>query len=120
MALKNWLEKSSIDSGPIFRLIKRWDHIKEKALNPGAINDLLKSLARYCEFDFALELSSHSFRRGFSTSAAREGADFEAIRKQGGWKSDETVWGYIEEGRYFESNAALCLINKLESRANQE
>lgn len=114
-ALKNWLDLSGIHSGFVFRPINRWDQVKDKALYPGAINELLKSLARACEFDFVTELSSHSFRRGLSTSAAREDIDFDLIKKQGGWKSDTTVWEYIDEGRLFENNAALSLLNKIET-----
>jgi len=117
-ALKNWLDGSGINSGPVFQSMNRWDQIKGKALNPGAINDLLKSLANRCEFDFAAELSSHSFRRGLSTSAAREDVDFNVIKKQGGWKSDTTVWEYIDEGRLFKNNAALTLLNKIETLSN--
>ena len=91
--------------GPIFRPINRWDKIQPKALNPVAINELLKTLGSACLFDFVPDLSSHSFRRGLSTSAARERVDFESIKKQGGWKSDATVWEYIEEGQQLSNNA---------------
>jgi len=114
-ALSNWLEKAKITSGSVFRPINRWDNIKNKPLNAGAINDLLKLLTKACDFDFASELSSHSFRRGLSSSAAREDVDFNLIKKQGGWKSDATVWEYIDEGRLFENNAALSLLDKIET-----
>jgi hypothetical protein len=41
--------------------------------------------------------------------------DFLAIKQQGGWKDDTTVWGYIEEGRRFSDNAALTLMAKMET-----
>ncbi len=112
-AIKNWLEFSEITSGPLFRPINRWDQIKNKALNPNSINTLLKTIGQDCGFDFVPELSSHSFRRGLSTSAAREHVDFELIKKQGGWKSDATVWGYIEEGQQLEHNASSILMEKI-------
>jgi len=114
-AIKRWIALAKIESGPLFRSISRWGQVKEKAMNPGAVNDLLKNLGESCGFDFAPELSSHSFRRGFSTSAARERVTFELIKKQGGWKSDSVVWGYIEEGQYFSDNAATSLMQKLKS-----
>ncbi len=114
-ALKNWLSYSGIETGFVFRPINRWDQVKIKALIPSAINDLLKSIGSACEFDFVLDLSSHSFRRGLSTSAAREGVDFESIKNQGGWKSDAMVSEYIDEGRMFENNAALSLFNSVAS-----
>jgi hypothetical protein len=49
-------------------------------------------------------------RRGFATSAARAGADFMAIKRQGGWQNDQVVRGYIEEGQCFEDNAARTLL----------
>lgn len=61
-------------------------------------------------------LSSHSFRRGLSMSVAREGVNFELIKKQGGWKSDATVWDYIEEGQQLSNNATHVLMEKLQSR----
>lgn len=39
--------------------------------------------------------------------------DFELIKKQGGWKSDATVWEYIEEGQLLTNNATLVLMEKL-------
>jgi len=114
-AIRNWIALTQIDSGPLFRPINRWDQIKETPLNAGAINELLKTLGTKCGFEFVGELSSHSFRRGLSTSAARERVDFELIKKQGGWKSDATVWEYIEEGQQLTNNAAHILMEKLQA-----
>jgi integrase len=112
-ALKSWIKKADIIDGPVFRSVNRWDQIKDKALNPGAINEFLKNLGNACHFDFANELSSHSFRRGLSTSAARENIDFDLIKKQGGWISDTTVREYIEEGQQFENNSTILLMKRL-------
>ncbi|WP_444957685.1 tyrosine-type recombinase/integrase [Microbulbifer sp. ZKSA002] len=112
-ALKSWLDVSGIRTGPVFRSVNRWDTVQSRQLNPTAINDLLKNLGEVCGFDFVAELSSHSFRRGLSTSAAREKVGFELIKKQGGWKSDATVWEYIEEGQQFTDNASAILMKKM-------
>ena len=113
MALKEWISSANITSGPIFKSINRWDQLSSSAMTAGAINSWLKSLASACEFDFTPELSSHSFRRGLSTSAAREKIAFELIKKQGGWKSDATVWGYIDEGQEFTNNVSHQLMDKM-------
>ena len=115
MAMKNWIELADINEGPVFRPVNRWDKVQPKALNPGGINQLLKTLGNACQSDFVPDLSSHSFRRGLSTSAAREKIDFEFIKKQGGWKSDATVWEYIEEGQQFTNNASFILLEKLQA-----
>lgn len=113
-ALKNWLDVSNITNGAVFRPVNRWDKIQDRAMNENSINALLKSIGQSCSFDFTPDLSSHSLRRGFSTSAAREQVPFESIKKQGGWKSDATVWEYIDEGERFQNNAAAPLIQKLD------
>ncbi len=112
-ALKAWLEAAAIDHGPVFRPVNRWDQVQPKALHPGAINVVLKAVGEACGFEFAGELSSHSFRRGLATAAARAQVDFESIKRQGGWRREATVWGYIEEGRRYADNATVPLMQKL-------
>lgn len=109
-AMKRWLEASGITAGPVFRSVNRWNKLQEKALHPDSINSIIKSLALLCEFDFINQLSSHSLRRGFATSAACAGAEFTEIKRQGGWKNDNTVREYIEDGQLFDKNAANQLI----------
>lgn len=112
-SLKAWLDESELTDGPVFRPINRWGHIQSRAMSPGSINELLKSIGKECKLDFVTDLSSHSLRRGLTTSAAREDVDFATIKKQGGWKSDATVWEYIEEGRLFSDNVAHSLIDSI-------
>ncbi len=109
-AIKTWLMASGIIEGFIFRAINRWDQLQSKALHQDSVSIILKSLAKACDFDFIADLSSHSLRRGFATSAAHAGADFDGIKRQGGWDNDSTVRGYIEEGQVFDNNAADQLI----------
>jgi hypothetical protein len=45
-----------------------------------------------------------------TTSAYRAGAHFLDIKRQGGWRHDGTVQGYIEEAGRLEENAAGSLL----------
>ena len=110
-AIKKWLEHAKITKGAVFRSINRWNILQSAPLHPDSISIIIKALARKCGFDFINDLSSHSLRRGFATSAANFGADFEWIKRQGGWKNDSTVREYIEEGQLFDKNAAGKLLN---------
>lgn len=109
-ALRAWLAAAQIDSGPLLRTVNQWGHVSAKALHASSINTILESCARLAELDYVPELSSHSLRRGMATSAHRAGADFQAIKRQGGWRHDGTVHGYIEEAGRFEENAAGSLL----------
>lgn len=111
-ALKRWLEAANITSGAVFRRVTRWGVIGADPLSDGSINDILEACAKAADLAYAPELSSHSLRRGLATSAHRSGADFKDIKRQGGWRHDGTVQGYIEEAARFEANAALTLLRR--------
>ncbi|WP_081801520.1 tyrosine-type recombinase/integrase [Herminiimonas sp. CN] len=109
-ALKRWLQAAGISAGPVFRRITRWDRIGDEALYAGSVNAILAACAEAIGLPYAPELSSHSFRRGLATSAHRAGANFIDIKRQGGWRHDGTVQGYIEEADQFRHNAAGNLL----------
>jgi integrase len=110
--LKRWLEAANIISGAVFRRVTRWGAIGTEPLSDGSINDILEACAKAADLAYVPELSSHSLRRGLATSAHRSGADFKDIKRQGGWRHDGTVQGYIEEAGRFEANAALALLRR--------
>ncbi|OYO28743.1 tyrosine-type recombinase/integrase [Janthinobacterium sp. PC23-8] len=111
-ALRSWLAAAGIAAGPLLRTVNQWGHVASKPLHAGSINTILESCATLAGLDYVPELSSHSLRRGMATSAHRAGADFQAIKRQGGWRHDGTVHGYIEEAGRFDSNAAGSLLRK--------
>ena len=111
-ALRAWLSAAGITSGPLFRPITKWGDLGTEALHEGSVNTILETCAKLVQLDYVPQLSSHSLRRGMATSAHRAGADFRDIKRQGGWRHDGTVQGYIEEAGQFQENAALTLLRR--------
>ncbi|KAA0944483.1 site-specific integrase [Pseudomonas sp. ANT_H14] len=111
-ALRGWLEVAQIEQGPLFRRVSRWGVIGEVALHEGSVNTILAARAKAAGLLSVPEMSSHSLRRGLATSAHRAGAGFLEIKRQGGWRHDGTVHGYIEEARAFEEHAAGSLLRR--------
>ncbi|UOD29213.1 site-specific integrase [Massilia violaceinigra] len=109
-ALRTWLAAAGIADGPVFRPISKWGEVSGAALHEGSVNTILEQCARLAGLDYVPDLSSHSLRRGMATSAHRAGANFRDIKRQGGWRHDGTVQGYIEEAGRFEDNAAGTLL----------
>lgn len=109
-ALRAWLDAAGVGNGPVFRSITKWGVVGADALNPASVNAILAAAAQLAKLGYVPELSSHSLRRGMATSAHRAGAEFRDIKKQGGWRHDGTVQGYIDEAGLFESNAAGSLL----------
>ncbi|MET3130783.1 integrase [Oxalobacteraceae bacterium GrIS 1.11] len=115
-ALRAWLTAATIASGPLFRPISKWGAVGRVALHEGSVNTILEACASLAQLDYVPQLSSHSLRRGMATSAHRAGASLRDIKRQGGWRHDGTVQGYIEEAAQFEENAALSLLRRKPSK----
>ncbi len=111
-ALRMWLDQSKLTEGPIFRSISRWGHVGNSPLAPSSVNEILASAAELAGLSYVPELASHSLRRGMATSSYRAGAGIREIKRQGGWRHDGTVHGYIEEASKYEENAAGLLLGK--------
>jgi integrase len=112
-ALQQWRDKSALLSGPIFRAISQKDKMASRALSPLSVSHIIKNLAIEYGFPNAAQYSGHSLRRGFATSASQKGATLGAIMRQGRWRNERTVNGYIEEGQRFEANAAGLLLETM-------
>lgn len=115
-ALIAWRDKSSSQSGFVFRRIGNEEHSKPEAIRPNQINVMIKSIAEACHLPEVKLYSSHSMRRGFATEASKKGAPFGAIMRQGRWRHEGTVLGYIEEGKRFDSNAADIILKHRDAK----
>jgi integrase len=108
-ALSAWLERASIQEGPIFRAISKGGHVYDQALSAQAVNLLLTKCAGraglICE-----GLSAHSLRSGLVTAAAKAGVSSWKIRQQTGHKSDAMLHRYIRDADIFTENAAGALL----------
>ena len=108
-ALKLWQEYSGLCDGFIFRGISKSENILSHVIKSNQVNLIIKQVARDCGLDYADDFSAHSLRRGFATEAAKRNAPFQSIMRQGRWKHEGTVLGYIEEGKRFEENAVSVM-----------
>ena len=92
-AVKDWIELSAITTGAVFRPINRHGQLGARALTGHAVAVIVKRVAAAAGLPTP-ELSGHSLRAGFVTSAASGGADYPSIMDQTGHKSLNTVYGY--------------------------
>jgi len=111
--LIKWRDRSQCESGFVFRQITKGQQLKDNVIKSAQVSIIIKSAAKICQLPDAEFYSSHSLRRGFATEASKKGAPFSAIMRQGRWRHEGTVLGYIEEGKLFDTNAAdIILKNK--------
>ena len=104
-SLQDWLEKSGITEGPLFRPINRQGKMAAIRLSAAAVGEIVKRYAAAVGLD-ATEFAGHSLRSGLATSAAVAGASERSIMAQTGHRSVNMVRRYIRDGSLFRENAA--------------
>ena len=107
-SLQDWLEKSGITEGPIFRPINRHGKMASIRLSPAAVGDVVKRYAGAVGLN-ASDFAGHSLRSGLATSAAMAGASERAIMNQTGHRSLNMVRRYIRDGSLFRENAVAAV-----------
>ena len=103
-SLKNWLNISKINSGPIFRRLSKSSRLLKNRLTDQTVALLIKKYLSLAGVD-SKDYSGHSLRSGFATSAAESGAEERSIMEMTGHKSTEMVRRYIKQGNLFKNNA---------------
>lgn len=107
-SLQDWLQKSGITEGALFRPINRHGKMAEVRLSSAAVAEVVKRYAGAVGLNIG-EFAGHSLRAGLATSAAMAGASERAIMNQTGHRSVTMVRRYIRDGSLFRENAAATV-----------
>jgi integrase len=107
-SLQDWLEKSGITEGPLFRPIDRFGRMSSIRLSAAAVADIVKRQAAVVGLN-ASDFAGHSLRSGLATSAAAAGASERSIMNQTGHRSVNMVRRYIKDGSLFRENAVAVV-----------
>ncbi len=92
-ALNAWLKAAGIKSGTIFRAIDRWGNVSRRALDPKAVNDLLKQRVALAGLEPA-DFSAHGLRSGYLTEAANRGIPLPEAMEQSRHRSVQQASTY--------------------------
>lgn len=104
-ALERWLTVARITSGPVFRSISKWSTPLAERLHCRAVGKIVKratyasalqgGLGEAQASVRAFQVSSHSLRAGFVTSAALANVSSEDIAAHVGWVNTRMAYRYI-------------------------
>jgi site-specific recombinase XerD len=108
-ALRDYLDAAGITSGPVFRRIRRGNHITEHRLTAQTICRLVKDHAAKLGLD-PKQYGAHSMRAGFLTSAAVKGANLFKMMDVSRHKSVDTLRGYVRSADAFRDHAGSGLL----------
>ena len=106
-----WLDASGIKDGPLFRPIDRHGNMRAARLSGYAVALIVHRAAAAAHLTPAAgeAFGAHSLRAGHATAAARAGVEERSIMRQGRWRSESTVRGYIRHGSLFTENSSARL-----------
>ena len=104
-ALNDWLERSDIKKGPIFRAIDRWEDLQDYALTPQSINLIVKRRCLLAGLD-PTAFSAHGLRSGYLTEAGRKGVPLADAMQQSQHRSLQQAASYYNDAERREGKAA--------------
>lgn len=102
--VKRWLNCAAITEGPLFRAVLKSARITERRLSAQSIRLVILRATEAA--GLSLELSAHSLRSGFVTTAIRQGKTERSIMNQTGHRSAQTLREYFRREDAVEDNAA--------------
>lgn len=106
--LKHWLCVSGISNGALFMRILKGGKITSQRLTSQSILLIVKEAAT--KAGLSLDLSAHSLRSGFVTTAIRQGKSERSIMNQTGHKSTQGLRDYFIREDAIEDNATDNII----------
>lgn len=102
--LLDWLQASGISNGPVFQTMKRGGKLRGRPLHHSDVPRLVKQYARLAGLD-SKDISGHSLRAGFVTSAACHNARLDKIMEITRHTNPSTVMKYIRDADSFTDHA---------------
>jgi integrase len=107
-ALNDWLRVGRIDQGSIFRKIDRWGNVSPRALEPSAVNAIVKQRAEMAGL-VPSEYSAHGLRSGYLTEAANRGIPLPEAMEQSRHRSVQQATSYYNNATRRTGKAARLL-----------
>lgn len=107
-ALDAWLTAANIASGSVFRKVDRWGNVSRRALEPGAVNAVVKQRVEMAGLDSG-EFSAHGLRSGYMTEAANRGIPLPEAMEQSRHRSVQQASSYYNNATRRSGRAARLL-----------
>lgn len=108
LAVNNWIEKSQIQAGPLFRPVYRGGKVADRRLSPKTIWDIVKRSTGQARMDPDL-YGPHSLRNGAVTQSLISDVEERVVQKMTRHRDRASFDSYVKEADLFRNNAASKL-----------
>lgn len=95
-ALRTWLERAAITTGPVFRSITKSGRVTGNAISTRDVRRILKHRATAARLTHAEGVSGHSLRVGMAQDLVAADLDMASVMQAGGWTTPRMVARYTE------------------------
>lgn len=112
--LQEWLKKTRIKKGAIFRTIDRWGNVGERLSSWGVGHVVCKRLEAV-GYD-KKHYGAHSLRAGYITYCIDQGAGVDDIKAMTAHKSTSVLMGYYRGRKGWKANKALELMQNMQNQ----
>lgn len=102
-AVAEWISAAGLETGPVFRGVTKNDRLRASRLSAQSVALVVKHYAQLAGIE--ADLSGHSLRAGFVTSAAERGADINRVMDQTRHRDPRTVRAYIRRADRYRDHA---------------
>ena len=92
-ALREWLDAAEIDAGPLFRMVDRWENVREGALSGQAVYTIVRGWMESIGEDPS-DYGAHSLRAGYATQGYIDRIGEHEIAQQTGHRKLDTLRQY--------------------------
>ncbi len=106
--LTRWLEVAKIDKGSVLRKVDRWGNVSARALEPSAINAIVKKRAQMADLEPG-KFSAHGLRSGYLTEAANRGIPLPEAMEQSRHRSVQQASDYYNNAKRRSGRASRLL-----------
>ena len=107
-ALNAWMTAARVESGSIFRKVDRWGNVSQRALEPSAVNQIVKQRAALAGLEPG-EFSAHGLRSGYLTEAANRGVPLPEAMEQSRHRSVQQASSYYNNATRRTGRAARLI-----------
>jgi integrase len=115
-ALEDWLRSARVETGPVFRTVKKGGMTTEYRLSEGSVASIAKRYAEAAGLD-PKTFSGHSLRAGFVTSALEAGADFLKVMDVSRHREVKTLKAYDRRAKAFKNHAGKGFLRTAHRRS---
>lgn len=102
-ALDDWLERSGIHTGAIFRPVEKGGRLADTTLTGDAVAQIVRGHVAVLGHD-SRRFAAHSLRAGYCTGAIEGGTTEHSTMLQSRHRSTTVFRGYVRRGSFWQSH----------------